>query len=174
MLADVAIRPLRDEDVPGLYEAVRESMEDLSRWMPWCNSEYDISDARDWVAKQITAFEAGEEFHFAIVSEDHQMAGVCGLNGISRENQLANLGYWVRTSRKQRGIATQATRLLVDWAFQNTELNRLEILVAVQNHPSLRVAAKAGAVWEGVLRGRLKNRGEMHDAVLFSIVRSDR
>lgn len=174
MSADVSIRPFRTEDIPGLFESVRESIDDLSPWMPWCHSEYAISEARDWVGRQIAAFEARDEFHFAIVTGDQQIAGVCGLNGINRENRLANLGYWVRSSHSRRGIATRATRLLADWAFQNTDLNRLEILVAIRNHSSLRVAAKVGAVWEGVLQGRLQHRGEMHDAVLFSIVRSDR
>jgi ribosomal-protein-serine acetyltransferase len=174
MSADVSIRPFREDDAEGLFDSVRESMDDLIRWMPWCHSEYSISEAREWVERQIDAFKARDEFNFAIVADGGQMAGVCGINAINRENRLANLGYWVRSSQVRRGIATRATRLLADWAFQNTELNRLEILVAIRNHPSLRVAAKAGAVWEGVLRGRLHHRGEMHDAVLFSIVRTDR
>ena len=174
MSAEVSIRPFREEDVAELFESVRESEEDLSPWMPWCHSEYSISEARDWIGKQIASFEARDEFHFAIVSAGGQLVGVCGLNRISRENRVANLGYWVRSSQARRGIATRATRLLADWAFQNTDLHRLEILVAIRNHPSLRVAAKAGAVWEGVVRGRLQLRGAMHDAVLFSIVRSDR
>jgi len=174
MLADVSIRPFREDDADGLLESVRESMDDLIRWMPWCHPEYSISEAREWVGRQIAAFKSRDEFNFAIIAEDGQMAGVCGINAINRENRLANLGYWVRSSQVRRGIATRATRLLADWAFQNTDLNRLEILVAIRNHPSLRVAAKAGAVWEGVLRGRLHHRGEMHDAVLFSIVRTDR
>jgi RimJ/RimL family protein N-acetyltransferase len=173
MSADVAIRPFRKKDAAELFQAVRESVEDLSPWMPWCHSEYSITEASEWIEKQIAAFEAGEEFNFAI-EDDGRLVGVCGLNGISRENRVANLGYWVRSSQSRRGIATRATQLLADWAFQNTDLNRLEILVAIQNHPSLRVAAKAGAVWEGVLRARLRHRSVMHDAVLFSIVRSDR
>jgi RimJ/RimL family protein N-acetyltransferase len=161
------------DDVPELYQSVRESIEDLRPWMPWCHSGYGISETEDWVEKQIVAFEARAEFHFAITLES-QIVGVCGLNGISRVNQMANLGYWVRSSSCRRGIATQATRLLAEWAFRNTDLNRLEILVAIRNHPSLRVAAKAGAVWEGVLRGRLRLRDEQLDAVMFSIVRGDR
>ena len=149
-------------------------MDDLIRWMPWCHPEYAISEAHDWIARQVAAFEARDEFNFAIIGGDGELAGVCGINAINRENRLANLGYWVRSSQVRRGIATRATRLLADWVFQNTDLNRLEILVAIRNHPSLRVAAKAGAVWEGVLRSRLQIRDEMHDAVLFSIVRSDR
>jgi len=174
MSTDVSIRPLREVDATGLFESVRESIDDLSPWMPWCHSEYSISEARDWIGSKIAAFEALDEFHFAIVLGNDQLAGVCGLSGIQRGNRLANLGYWVRTSLARRGIATEATRLLADWAFQNTKLNRLEILVAVRNHPSLRVAAKAGAIWEGVLRGRLQHREEMYDAVLFSILRGDR
>ena len=173
MSADISIRPFRDEDVQALYESVRESMDDLSVWMAWCHSEYSMAEARDWVGKQIAAFEARVEFHFAIIDVDEGLVGACGLNGINRDNRMANLGYWVRSSRSRRGIATQATRLLADWAFRNTDLNRLEILVAVRNHPSLRVAARAGAEWEGVLPGRLQHRGEMRDAVVFSIVRSD-
>ncbi|HET9131666.1 MAG TPA: GNAT family N-acetyltransferase [Terriglobia bacterium] len=171
MSADVSIRPFREEDAEALFEAVRESVGELSPWMPWCHSDYSISEARDWIESKIAAFETRDEFHFAIVEAGGQVVGVCGLNQISRENRVANLGYWVRSSQARRGIATRATRLLTDWAFQNTDLNRLEILVAIQNLSSLRVAAKAGAVWEGVLRARLQNRGAVHDAVLFSIVR---
>ena len=174
MSADVSIRPFRMEDADELFASVRESVEVLSAWMPWCHPEYSISEARDWIEKNIAAFESRAEFHFAIVDGSGRLVGVCGLNGISSENRLANLGYWVRSSRLRRGIATRATQLLADWAFENTDLNRLEILVAIRNHPSLRVAAKAGAVWEGVLRARLRHRGEMHDAVLFSIGRPDR
>jgi RimJ/RimL family protein N-acetyltransferase len=174
MSNEVSIRPFRIDDVPALYEAVRESMDDLGPWMPWCHSDYAISETHAWVSKQIAAFEAREEFHFVIVLGNHRIVGACGLNGMNRSNRLANLGYWVRTSAARRGIATQAALLLADWAFRNTDLERLEILVAVRNHPSVRVAAKTGAVWEGVLRGRLRLHNELHDAVLFSILRADR
>ena len=174
MLSDLTIRPFQIDDVPALYEAVRESITDLRPWMPWCHSEYAISETETWVEKQIAAFEARREFHFAILFGNCRIVGACGLNAIQQGNRLANLGYWVRSSARKRGFATQSTRLLAQWAFQNTDLDRLEILVSIRNHPSLRVAAKAGAIWEGVLRGRLRLHGELHDAVLFSILRGDR
>ena len=152
-------------------------MDALRPWMPWCHPDYSIADTQIWVEKQIASFEAGDEFHFVIVSSENgidRIAGGCGLNGIHRENRLANLGYWVRSSDAGQGIATQATRRIADWAFQNTELERLEILVSIGNRPSLRVAAKAGAVWEGVLRGRLRLHDKLHDAVMFSIMRGER
>jgi RimJ/RimL family protein N-acetyltransferase len=87
-------------------------------------------------------------------------------------HRCANLGYWVRSSATGQGVAPVAVRLLANWAFRETEILRLEILAAVGNRRSQRVALKAGAVREGVLRDRLFLRDEPQDAIVFSIVRS--
>ena len=69
MSTDVRIRPIALHDVPALYESVRESMDALRPWMPWCHDAYSISESRDWVEKQIASFAEKEEFHFAIRSK---------------------------------------------------------------------------------------------------------
>jgi RimJ/RimL family protein N-acetyltransferase len=63
-----------------------------------------------------------------------------------------------------------AALLLGDFGFKELKLNRIEILVAVDNLASQRVAAKVGAVREGVLRNRLLLHGKIHDAVIFSLI----
>lgn len=170
---EISIRPLRIDDVDALYAAVKESMHVLHQWMPWCHPDYAIEESRTWLEKQIPAFQAGEEFTFAIVSAGEQFLGVIGLNALDRDNRRANLGYWVRVSVSARGVATTAVRLVGTWAFQHTDLNRLELVIAIENTPSLRVAEKAGAVREGILRSRLMLHGDAHDAAVFSIVRTD-
>ncbi|MGL5096173.1 MAG: GNAT family N-acetyltransferase, partial [Planctomycetia bacterium] len=57
------------------------------------------------------------------------------------------------------------------WAFAETNLVRLEIVAAVDNHASRRVAEKAGAVFEGIARRRLLVHGASHDAAVYSLVR---
>ena len=85
-------------------------------------------------------------------------------------DKVVNLGYWVRSSRVKHGIATAAALLLADFGFKELKLNRIEILAAVENHASQRVAAKAGAMREGILRNRLLLHGKIHDAVIFSLI----
>ena len=63
-------------------------------------------------------------------------------------------------------------RLVAQWAFLHTDLVRLEIIAAVDNVPSQRVAARAGAQREGVLRSRLLVRGQFQDAVVFSLIKN--
>ena len=59
------------------------------------------------------------------------------------------------------------------FGFEELGLHRIEIVAAVENIASQRVAEKAGAVREGVLRKRLLIRGESQDAVLFSLLPED-
>jgi ribosomal-protein-serine acetyltransferase len=86
---------------------------------------------------------------------------------------LANLGYWVRSSATRRGIATRAARLVGEFAVKQVGLLRAEIVVAVGNKPSLRVAEKCGAKREGVLRNRLIVREQVLDAVMHSLTPQD-
>lgn len=170
---DVRIRPYRLDDAAALFQAARESLAELGPWMPWCHPAYSMNESRLWLEAQVPAFEQGTAFELAIISADGHYLGGCGLNQIDQVNRRANLGYWVRTAATRRGVATAAVHLLRDWAFQNTDLLRLEILVAAGNAASHRVAEKAGAIREGTLRSRLFLHGTVHDATVFSLIRSD-
>jgi len=92
------------------------------------------------------------------------------LNEIRKESRRANLGYWVRTDRTGLGVAVAAAKLLAKWGFEVLGLKRIEITVAVENVRSLRVAEKAGAKREGILRNRLMLHDIPHDAVMHSLI----
>ena len=169
---DIHIRPYRVGDAPAVYEAARESVAEVEPWLPWCHPGYSLDDSRSWLETQVRAFEGRTAFEFAIVSADDRYLGGCGLNQIDAVNRRANLGYWVRTSAIRHGVATRAVRVIRDWAFEHTDLLRLEIVVALGNEASQRAAAKAGAIKEGVLRNRLLLHGAIHDAAIFSFIRT--
>jgi len=168
------IRPYREEDAGALYDAVRESVSEVSQWLPWCHENYSLSESREFTSSRAIAAQGDEWYSFAIFErEGGRFLGGVGLNFINRVHQLANLGYWVRTSAAGRGVATGATRAVARFGFERLGLKRIEIVAAVNNLSSQRVAEKAGAVREGLLRKRLLIRGEAHDAVLFSLVAED-
>ena len=170
----LVLRPFRDADASALYEAVRESIAEVSPWLPWCHQNYAIEETREFLASRELASQGGEWYSFGIFETDSgRFLGGVGINFINRVHQMANLGYWVRTSAAGRGVATAAARLAARFAFEQLGLQRIEIVAAVANVPSQRVAEKAGATREGVLRNRLLINGESLDAVLFSLVPED-
>jgi RimJ/RimL family protein N-acetyltransferase len=168
MSPDISIRPYQPGDVIPLYEAARESTATIYPWLPWCRPDYSLEDARQWVESRAEALAAGREYELAIVSGAGRFLGGCGLNAIRPERRVANLGYWVRTSERGRGVATAAVTLLLAWAREHTPLDRVEGLIAIENTASLRVAEKAGGTRLRVDRNRLKLHGVPHDAVVFS------
>ena len=171
VMADVCIRPYRVEDAAELFEAAVESTADVFPWLPWCRPGYQLADATGWLPGQVQRFASGEEHQFLIQSAGGRFLGGCGINGINREDGYANLGYWVRSSAMGQGVAPEAVRQLRDWTFAHTSLMRLEIVVAVGNTRSARVAEKAGAHFEGVLRSRIQLHGFIHDARMYSLTR---
>lgn len=166
----VLIRPLQPTDVAPMHEAAAESWRELEPWMPWAHDGYTLAEAEAWVSLQSKPFGEEGPFEFVIVDAGGRLLGGCGVNQLDSANNRANVGYWVRSSAARRGVATAAVRELIAWAKANTDLRRLEILVAAGNVASIRVAEKVGGVREGVLRSRLLLHGEFHDAVLFSVI----
>jgi len=171
---NILLRRYRDADAEPVYWALQESIDEISPWMPWCHEGYSLQESIEWVNTRDEAWRNGIDFDFVITDvKDGSILGGCGLNHIEDNDRLANLGYWVRTSKTGRGIASAATRLLARFALKELKLNRLEIVVAVDNIASQRAAARSGAKREGILRKRTVVRDRIHDAVMFSLVAED-
>ena len=170
----ITLQPYQVSDIDSLYEAVRESISEMFEWMPWCHPDYSIEESRTWIESQPDKWEKGEEYNFTISYNTGGLyLGGCGLRVIDRNIGIANLGYWVRTSQTKKRIATAATLLLTRFAFNELRLNRVEITVAVDNQASLRVAEKAGATKEGILRNKVIKKDTPCDAVMFSLIPQD-
>lgn len=166
----IQIRRYRPDDIAAVFEAVSESKPELSLWMPWCHPEYALQDAAWWVESRPQAWDSHEEKSFLIVDAGDRLLGGCGIHHLDARNEVAQLGYWVRSSATDRGVATAAVQLACQWAFQEGGLHRIEILASVGNVASQRVAEKAGGIREAVLRSRLLLHGRRHDCVLFAIL----
>jgi ribosomal-protein-serine acetyltransferase len=170
----VVLRPLQARDIGPMYQAVRESITEVSRWLAWCHPDYSVEDSTTWIESRPAAWASGTEYSFAITdAADDTFLGTCGLNRIDPIHRWANLGYWVRSSRTRKGVATAATLLVARFALEELKLNRVEIVIADSNAASLRVAEKVGATREGLLRRKVMAHGEVHDAVMFSLIWQD-
>ena len=166
----IGIRPFRESDVPLLFDAVRESVRELSTWMAWCSPDYSIKESAEFVRSAPVAWDKGEHYSFVVYeASTGRFLGGTGFSFINHLHNFANLGYWVRTSATRRGVASRAVRLVARFGIGELNFSRLEIVAAIGNVGSQRVAEKAGARREGVLYKRLRLHGQSQDAVMFSL-----
>jgi ribosomal-protein-serine acetyltransferase len=170
----ILIRPFRAEDITAVFEAVRESINEVAPWLPWCHPDYQVEETAEFIMSRDGAWKNDTDYGFGIFdAKTGKFLGGVGLSQVNRIHQMANLGYWVRTSCAGRGVASSAARLAARFALEELKLHRVEILAATGNLASQRVAEKAGATREGVLRKRLLVKGQVQDAVLYSLVPED-
>jgi ribosomal-protein-serine acetyltransferase len=167
----VTLRPYRSADALALFAAVRESVEHVSRWLPWCTEDYTVENSAAWIVRAKHHWLTGTAAIFGVFDgENERLLGGVAIDHIDALQRTGNLGYWTRESALGTGVATRAVRLAVRYGLTTRQLARLEIVVASGNRPSQRVADKSGAVFEGILRHRLRHLGQSHDARLYSLV----
>lgn len=109
---------------------------------------------------------------FAIVDGGGAFLGLAVVPKIDRPAATAELGYVVAPAARGRGVATEALRLLTGWAFAELALERLELLISVENEASKRVAARCGYEREGVLRSLHVKEGVREDTEIWSRLRT--
>ncbi len=170
----LVLRPPTADDVEPFWQAVAESTSELSKWMAWCHEGYSRAEASEWLARCSEAWDRAEAFDFLVTdAATGAVLGACALNHVDHGNRRANLGYWVRTAATGRGVATEAAALVVHYGLGDLGFGRIEIVAAVANRASQRVAEKLGATREGVVRNRFWIGGAYLDGVLFSLVPAD-
>ena len=133
------LRSYRQEDGEALFEGAYEASQnaDFRRWMPWCHPGYSRQDGDTFIEHCLELGEKTEEFNFGIFdAASGTFLGGVGLSQFNAAHRFFNLGYWVRPSYQNRGIAAQAARLLAQASFADLHPNRLEIVVAVANMAS--------------------------------------
>ena len=139
--------------------------------MPWCHAGYSEAEARSWFEQCLANSRAERAYDVGIFTADgHEVLGGVGINQLNAQHNFANVGYWVRESHQRRGVATRAVQTIAGYGFDHLRLTRLEIVVAVDNLASRRVAEKIGAVYECIARNRLVVRGQPIRAAVYSII----
>lgn len=168
---DFQLRPFRASDEAQFVMAVRESIPTVGLWMPWARADYGVYDAREWFDRCAATMEEGTAYDIGVFSPDgRELYGGVAINQIRREDNLGNLGYWIRQSQQHRGLATGAAAMMACHGFHALGLTRLEIVAVETNLASRAVAEKIGAEFECIARNRLILRGRPVAAAVYSLV----
>ena len=106
---------------------------------------------------------------FIFEPHKNELLGAIGLNNIRRGvSQTASLGYWIGQAHARHGYMTAATSLLLDHAYFDMGLHRVEAACLPANTPSIALLKKTGFEQEGYAKSYLKIAGIWHDHLLFA------
>ncbi|MFT4412222.1 GNAT family N-acetyltransferase [Fredinandcohnia humi] len=103
----------------------------------------------------------------------NKIIGSCGYNSLDFENSKCEIGYEIAHQYWGKGYASEAISMLLENAFNNLNLNRVEAKVEIDNVASVKVLQKLNFTYEGTLRQTEKSKGRFIDLQIFSKLQSD-
>lgn len=135
---------------------------------------YPIELANRWIAAHAAAWQTERAIHFGIeLCASGPLVGAISLRGIDRAHYQAELGFWIGEPFWGQGLATEAVRCVLPFAFGALGLNRVHAHHMSRNPASGRVLEKAGFRREGLLRQRVVKWGRFEDVVLLALLHQE-
>ncbi|WP_316750970.1 GNAT family N-acetyltransferase [Streptomyces herbicida] len=163
------LRPWRPDDADALMSAGQDPS--IRRWNLF--TVESRAEACRRIERMHERWRAETGAVWAVARPGAVATGLIGWNDIDLAGGSAEIVYWVLPEARGGGIVVEATRRLSRWALDELGLHRLRLCHSVANPASCRVAAKAGYVLEGTMRGALLHADGWHDQHLHALVRGD-
>lgn len=164
-LADLTLHRVLESDraeVIAAYARTADRLEGDRRPM-------DDEHFTEFVAKADT-----EHVQRRLARHRGELVAIVNLQQIVRgDGQFANLGYLGFTPHQGRGLVRRAVALLLDEAFGELELHRVDAGIRADNGPSLRLVESLGFTFEGVMRGLIRSDGQWHDHQLWALLEDE-
>lgn len=140
----------------------------LSQWLPWVGRVRSVADSETFISESITSFSQQKSLNVAIHYEG-KIVGVAGYNHIHTDLKKVVIGYWLGSKYQGKGIITRVVKFLIQNAFDNMAMEKIEIAHSVGNIPSQKVIERCGFTQEGIIKNAENLNGKIVDHVIYGI-----
>ncbi|RRR68716.1 GNAT family N-acetyltransferase, partial [Streptomyces sp. RP5T] len=164
------LRPWLAADAPAVHAAFQDPA--MRQWH--ARAADSVEEVGGWIEEWRGAWAQERTAQWAVADADTGLLlGRVALREIHLDDGQAEMAYWTTAGARGRGVAARATVALSRWALDDVGFHRLELMHAVRNEASCRVATKTGFALEGIKRSAVLHPDGWHDMHLHARVRGD-
>lgn len=164
----IILRPMVAADADDMW---RDIQDEEGMRLTGTHGHFEREQVDAWCASR---GEQTDRLDLAVVDkETGRWAGEVVINNWDPDNLSCAFRIALAAHARDKGLGTEATRLIVDYVFDQLPINRLELEVYAFNPRAIAVYERIGFVREGVAREALLWDGDFVDAIKMSIIRSD-
>lgn len=169
LFEEISLRPLQADDAQEIYDTIDAQREYLGHWLPFVAK----TDTVAFTQKAVDSLSSSDNKTFTI-RKGVQFIGLIGFKATDKANCKTEIGYWLSQDYQGKGIMTRAVEVLCGNAFEELEMNRVQIMCAVGNTPSSNIPKRLGFQFEGVERdGELFADGKFVDIEVYSLLKDE-
>jgi len=168
---DITLHLVHQAFVPRYVQLVKESREYISQWMAWplfCQTEDDF---KKFVTGSLHKYADGQSMNCSIEYRG-EIVGNCGFNSINHQLQVVEIGYWIGEKYQGNGIITRVCQYLIDYAFTELDMHKVQISAAEENLPSRSVCERLGMTLEGIITNKEKIGERILNHAIYGLHRS--
>lgn len=158
--------------VEAIFNAIDQNRKFLRKWLPFVDFTFKVSDTERFVKSVLEKTTSNRDEVFVIWYK-HEFAGLIGFKDIDRINNKIEIGYWLIEKMTGKGIATSATRKMVNLAFRNMDMNRVQIKCGVGNERSSAIPRRLGFFYEGIERNGERHNYSYIDLEVYSLLKRE-
>jgi ribosomal-protein-serine acetyltransferase len=169
---NIELRLLEEQHAEAVYGLLKQNRNHLQAELTWLTDQLTLEDARAYIRAGLDRQAANNGLRAGIWLRD-ELAGIASLHGVVWADRKASLGYWLGEAYQGRGLVTKACASLIRHAFEELDLNRLEIQCDRENVRSRKVAERLGFTLEGILRQAWWNQGRVADLAVYGLLKPE-
>lgn len=169
---DTILDLLTPDDAAELFAVTDANRTHLRSWLPWVDGVQDVAHSLAFIEGALEQRASKNGFQ-CVIRVEGRIAGVIGYHFINWSNRYTHLGYWLAAAYQGHGIMTSACRVLIDYAFNELQLNRAEIACAPRNRRSCAIPERLGFKLEGTHRQAEWLYDHYVDNRYYAILRSE-
>ncbi len=164
------LREFRMSDLEGHHRHITSDPE-VAKTMLW-QANPDIIHAEAVLRRILSRYGAKDGYRWAIIrKEDDAFLGTISLLRPDEETGSCSFAYMLGKAFWGNGYMTEALKAVLDFAFQEMDVETVETDHFASNPASGAVMRKAGMTQIGILPNRYEKNGQTLDAVLYRITR---
>lgn len=168
----IELRHFEMRDAEPVFAVVERNRAHLREWLPWVDPTRSPEDIRQFICRAIAQTEANRGPQ-ALIWAGGEIAGSVGFHAINWPNRSTSIGYWLDAAFQGKGLITRSCACLLDYAFEDLMLHRIEIRCGTGNHRSCAVPERLGFKREGVAREAEWVNDHWVDLVVWSILQQE-
>lgn len=131
-------------------------------------------EVKELLDKYIGSYEKDDYYRWAIIEKSSgECIGQIAYFLVDSRNNFSEIEYCIGSHFQCKGFATEATKAVIEYGFNQMNLHKVQICTKTINAPSRRVIEKCGLTYEGTLRDYFYMNGEYVGRLYFSILRSE-
>jgi ribosomal-protein-serine acetyltransferase len=162
------LRLLVEADAEELYRLIDANRAYLARWMPWAEAQTP-ERTLEFIRLTRRQAAANDGFQAGLVC-DGAIVGMVGFHSVNWPHGSTTIGYWLAERHQGRGLMTRAVRAMVDHAFAEWDLHRVEIRAATDNRRSRAIPERLGFREEGVQREAERIGERYNDLAVYGLL----